>query len=237
MCSDEVTKNVLEELFDAIVRGDEIASKTLAKTAVEMKIDPLQIVDDSCSAAMNLVGEKFAKFEVFLSEMMLAAEAMKAAMEVLRPIINAGEKTEIRKGSILIGTVQGDIHDIGKDFVVALLESAGYEIHDIGVDVPTQRFIEEAERLNPDIIALSALLSTTRLYQRDVIETLRDMGLREKYRIIVGGGSVTPTWAKEISADGYGRTAKNAVELVDLLTKKNERSEQPLIVEDELTND
>jgi methylmalonyl-CoA mutase cobalamin-binding domain/chain len=153
--------------------------------------------------------------EVFLPELTLGADAMKAGVAVLEKALNAqGGKLET-KGIVVVGTVEGDIHDIGKSVVATLLQANGYQVYDLGVDVPSPRIIEAAESHNADIIAMSALLSTTMLYQRDVIELLKNKGVRDKYFVLVGGAPVTQAWADEIGADGFAHDAFEAVQLLD----------------------
>jgi methylmalonyl-CoA mutase cobalamin-binding domain/chain len=158
--------------------------------------------------------------EVFLPQLMLGADAMKAGMAILGEAIRAAGGRVVSKGVVVIGTVEGDIHDIGKTVVAALLSANGYEVHDLGVEVPAGRFLGAAATQKADVIGLSALLSTTMLYQRDVLELLRSKGAKDRYFVAVGGAPVTQAWASQIGADGYARGAYEAVQLLEANRKR-----------------
>ena len=158
--------------------------------------------------------------EIFLPELVMGAEAMKAAVDVLKEAITARGETLEKKGTVVIGTVEGDIHDIGKTIVVAMLQAAGFEVVDLGKDVPIPTFVKRAEEVSADIIGASALLTTTMPRQKDLIEYLKTYGKRDKYFVIVGGAPTTKEWAKEIGADGQGKDAAEAVKLCEKLMKK-----------------
>lgn len=166
---------------------------------------------------LRIIGERFQQLEAFLPDLMLAGDAMKACTSVLVPHVSQEQMGGISLGKVVIGTVSGDVHDIGKNMVANLLTVSGFEVYDLGINVPAKKFIERAEEAKASVIALSALLTQTAYYQREVISYLRDMGLRDKYYVVVGGGPVTPEWAIEIGADGYGRTAVGAIELLKRL--------------------
>ena len=204
-------QKVLDNLIQAIISGDEAEAKKITEEALGAGMAPLDLVQKGAVKAMDILGEKWRKFEIFLSHVMLAAEAMKSVMAILLPKIAAEQKRRISLGKVVLGTVSGDIHDIGKNIVATLLSVAGFEVHDIGVDIPSKDFIEKAKELNADIIAMSCLLSTSMYFQKDIIQYLKDAGLREKYYVIVGGGPVTADWASEIGADGWGKYASDAV--------------------------
>ncbi|MEM3641222.1 MAG: corrinoid protein [Candidatus Bathyarchaeia archaeon] len=206
------------ELKEAIVTGDSNKAKECAYKVLKNGLDPINAIEKGLMKASKEVGEKFDKLEIFLPELMMAAEAMQAALNVLLPMIPK-EKVP-KKGVIVSGTVKGDIHDIGKNILVALLRANGFEVHDLGVDVPTLKFIEEAERVGADIITLSALMSSTLGGQKDVIDYLKASGKRDKFIIMVGGGPTTKEWAEEIGADGYAETASEAVKVALELIKK-----------------
>ena len=199
----------------AIENYDAEAAAAAAREAVASGINLLEAVDQGFAGPIRALGEAFDRMEVFLPQLMLGSDAMKAGMAVLEGAIKAAGGHLSTKGVVVIGTVEGDIHDIGKTVVAALLAANGYEVHDLGVEVPAGRFIEAAESQRAQVIGLSALLSTTMLYQRDVLELLRNKGLRDKYFVAVGGAPVTQAWAKEIGADGYARGAYEAVQLLD----------------------
>jgi corrinoid protein of di/trimethylamine methyltransferase len=170
---------------------------------------------------MDVVGEQFGSGDVFLPELLMAANAFKAAMEILKPELEAQNKKTAQPGTIIIGTVRGDVHNIGKDIVSTVLETKGFDVVDIGVDNGALEFIQEAEKAQADVIALSCLMTTTMPAQKEIIETLEEMDLRDKYFVIVGGGPVTQEWADEINADGYGESAVNAPALIkELIGKK-----------------
>ncbi|UCD41367.1 MAG: corrinoid protein [Chloroflexota bacterium] len=213
-------EKILENLAFAIVEGDEDKAVENAKAAMEAKLDPLETVENGLSKGMDDIGEKFGKGEVFLPELLMAANAFKSAMEILKPELEAQKMQTAQKGTILIGTVKGDVHNIGKDIVSTVLETKGFNVVDIGVDNDTLSIIQEAEKAQADVIALSCLMTTTMPAQKEFIEVLEEMNLREKYFVIVGGGPVTQEWADEIKADGYGESAVEAPVLVKELIRK-----------------
>jgi len=213
-----------EELFKkmqkAIYDYDKDGAVKLAKEALASGVDPLEAVEKGFAVAIRDLGEKFDKMEIFLPELVMGAEAMKAAVDVLKEAILAKGETLEKKGTVVIGTVEGDIHDIGKTIVVAMLQAAGFEVVDLGKDVPIPTFVKRAEEVNADIIGASALLTTTMPRQKDLIEYLKTYGKRDKYFVIVGGAPTTKEWAKEIGADGQGKDAAEAVKLCEELMKK-----------------
>lgn len=220
-------EKILDKLIQAIINGDKAEAKNTTEEALAEGIDPLEVVQKGAVKAMDILGEKWRKFEIFLSHVMLAAEAMKSVMAILLPKIAAEQKDKFSLGRVVLGTVSGDIHDIGKNIVATLLSVAGFEVHDIGVDIPSKDFVEKAKELNADIIAMSCLLSTSMYFQRDIIQYLKDAGLREKYYVIVGGGPVTADWASEIGADGWGKYADDAVTVCKELVTKDVRPPLP----------
>jgi corrinoid protein of di/trimethylamine methyltransferase len=216
MKKEEIFKN----LFDAIVEIDLQKGKDAATLLIKENCDPLEGIENGLSKGMKVIGEKFSKLEIYLPELMLAAGVFNAAMAILKPHITSDSKST-RKGTVLIGTVKGDIHKIGKDIVAMMLETGGFEVHDIGEDVSTSTFIEEAEKVNADIIALSSLLTTTMAAQKDLIDILKEIGQREKYLIMIGGAPISQKWTDEIGADIYGEDAERAVSLaLEFMSKK-----------------
>lgn len=215
-----------EALFAAmkqsIIDGDEEAAAAVAQQALDAGIDPLEAINAGYVAGMSYVGEQFAEGEMFLPDMMLAAEAMKAAVAVLEPEMTRRGTQRTMLGKVVLGTVKGDIHEIGKNLVATMLSASGFEVYDLGVDVPFAKFIEKAREVNADIIGMSALLTTTMTGQRTVIEMLDDMGLRPKVKVMVGGAPVTRSWAAEIGADGMSEDAMGAVALAKKLVASNE---------------
>ncbi|MCL4459633.1 MAG: corrinoid protein [Chloroflexi bacterium] len=203
-------QDILDRLTKAMVEGDEAEARRASEEAIVAGIDPLEAVKEGGAKGMQIIGERFQNGEAFLPELILAAEAMKASLAVLVPKISAERKGEVSLGRVVIGTVSGDLHDIGKNLVGAILSAHGFEVYDLGVDVPSRKFIEKAEEVKADFIGLSSLMSTSAYYQKDVIKYLVDMGLRQKYYVVVGGGPVTAEWATEIGADGYARSAAEA---------------------------
>jgi trimethylamine corrinoid protein len=208
---------VEEEFFGrlkrAILEYDEEAAKKAAFDAITAGVDPIKAIKEGLAKGMSEIGEKFRKYEIFLPHVMLAASAMKKAMEILMEKVTPDRVSEVKIGTVVIGTVKGDIHDIGKNLVASMLSVAGFEINDLGFDVSSMDFIDKAKDVDADIIGMSTLMTTTQCYQRDVIIYLKDMNLREQYFVIVGGGAVTPDWAEEITADGYGKYADDGVNL------------------------
>jgi trimethylamine corrinoid protein len=196
---------------------DEDAAAEAAKEAVAAGLDPVEAVEKGFAGAIRELGQAFDRMEIFLPQLVMAADAMKAGMAVLEEAMEASGGTLEKKGVVVLGTVEGDIHDIGKTVVGAMLQANGYEVHDLGVDVPSPRFIQAAQDLGAQVIALSALLSTTMLFQRDVTELLRNKGLGDKYFVIIGGAPVTQQWADEIGADAF---ALHAVEAVSVLNDR-----------------
>jgi len=203
-------EETLRKLRDLIIEGDAEGAKNISKQALNMGIDPVEAIKEGLVKALDVVGEKWRKLEIFLPHVMLAVDAMKAAMEILKPKIVAEKMDEMRTGTVVIGTVQGDIHDIGKTLVATMLEVSGFEVHDLGIDVPPMDFVDRANVVKADIIAMSALMATSMPYFEDVIGILKHTGVREKYKVMVGGGPVTREYANEIGADAYGKDAEEA---------------------------
>lgn len=213
-----------DELFQAmaqsIIDGDPDGAADLARKAVEAGIDPLEAINKGFVPGVDYVGEQYSKGEMFLPDLVLAGEAMKAAIAVLEPEIarKGGQRQTL--GTVVIGTVEGDIHDIGKTLVATMLSVGGFRVYDLGVDVPVPTFVEKAREVNADIVGMSALLTTTMVRQRDVIEALEDAGLRSRVKVMVGGAPVTRSWAQEIGADGYSEDAIGAVAVARQLLGK-----------------
>lgn len=204
-----------EKMFDAmreaVVSGDKLRARSLAEEALGLGIDPTRIMEKGYIPGIQKVGDLWEQGEYFLPELITSAACMKEAMEVLRPALLQGGRATSPEGAVVIGTVEGDIHDIGKNLVAAMLQANGFEVHDLGADVKLERFIAEAEEKNADIICLSALLTTTMLNQKRLIALLADKGLRDRYGVLVGGAPVTRAWADQIGADGFGANAPDAV--------------------------
>jgi len=196
-------------------------ARQAAQEVIEQIIDPIEAIEKGLSRGMDIVGERFSKMEAFLPELMMAAQTFDAAMGILEPEIAAQKKEVATRGTIVMGTIKGDVHNIGKNIVVMMLKTGGFDVHDLGVDIPPLSFVEAAQKNKADIIALSSLMTTTMPGQGEVIEVLKEMGLRDQYCVIVGGGPVNQEWADQIGADGYGETAADAVLLArELLAER-----------------
>jgi len=214
-------EQILENLTNAIVDGNEDKATENAKAALEAQLDPLEAVELGLSKGMDSIGDQFENGEVFLPELLMAAVAFKAAMEILKPELELQKKEVAKQGKVLLGTVKGDLHNIGKNIVATVLETKGFDVVDIGIDNSAMDIIQEAQKAQVDVIALSCLMTTTMPGQKEVIEVLEEMNLRDKYYVIVGGGPVTQEWADQIGADGYGESAVQAAELTrELIDRK-----------------
>ena len=201
----------LQALHNAILTGDATAAKNIAERALAAGADPLKLVNDYMIPAMDEVGRRFECSEYFVPELLISARAMKAALDLIRPMLVArGEETA---GRVVIGTVKGDLHDIGKNLVASMLEGGGFEVIDLGVNVSPEQFVTAVRERGAQIVAMSALLTTTMPSMKNTVEALKHAGLRDKVKIIVGGAPITDKYAKEIGADGYSDNAPSAVEL------------------------
>jgi len=202
---------IYESLSKAIIDGDIELAKKAAEDAVNAGITPTDAIENGLMKGMKIIGEKFSRLEMFLPNVLVAADAMEAAIAVLKPRMMPEELSKIKIGKVVIGTIQGDIHDIGKSIVSIMLSASGFEVFDLGKDVPLFNFVKKADEINADIIAVSALMTTTMEYMRDLILLMKETGVRQKYKVMVGGAPVLPEWAEEIGADGYGKDASEAV--------------------------
>ncbi len=209
---------ILKDIAANVEKGDSAAVKELTKTALSQKIAAEEILNDGLVKGMEVIGIKFKKNEIFIPEVLIATRAMKAGMDIIRPYFT--EERNESKGKIVIGTVKGDLHDIGKKIVCMILESEGFEVVDIGIDVPKEKFLTSIKKENPDIIGMSALLTTTMAYMREVIETVEKAKLKQNVKIIIGGAPITQSFADEIKVDGYAPDGISAAELVKNLLKK-----------------
>ena len=208
-----MSTELLSAMRESVIAGDLKRAAMLADQALEAGLDPLVAIDEGYVPGLRHVGDLFATGEMFLPEMMLAARAMQEAVKVLEPEM-ARRATQRRVvGRVVLGTVQGDIHEIGKNLVGMMLQANGFEVHDLGVDVPVDRFAEKATEVGADVVGISALLTTTMTGQRGVVQALEEAGLRPRVRVMVGGAPVTRGWAEEIGADGYSEDAVGAVAL------------------------
>ncbi len=201
----------LQELHEAILNGDAKAAAAVTRAALAQNVPALDLIQQAMVPAMDEVGRRFECQDYFVPELLLSARAMKAALEPLRPLLAASGAQPA--GTVVIGTVKGDLHDIGKNLVAALLEGGGFEVIDLGVDVAPEKFVATVQETHANIVCLSALLTVTMLSMKAVIEGLRAAGLREHVTVLVGGAPVTRQFAEEIGADGYGENASAAVAL------------------------
>lgn len=204
----------INDIIDAIIRleGDRVT--TLAVKAIDAGVPPLVIVNQALTAGLRKVGDLFADEQMFLPELVQAGNLVTRTMEKIKPQLAGGPGSK-RKALFMIATVEGDVHDIGKNLVKLLLSASGYEVIDLGRDVPTQVIVEKVNQLSPDFLGLSALLSTTMPAQQKVIHVLEETGIREKVKIMVGGAPVTRSWAEKIGADGFAEDAASAVKEAD----------------------
>jgi len=208
--------DLFKEMADAVIEGDEERSVALAKEALAKGVDPTEAIEKGFAEGMKEIGRLFEKLEIYLPQVIISADAMVAGVEVLRESILAKGGQAVPQ-TVLLGTIQGDVHDIGKNIVKIMLESNGFTVHDLGRDVPILEFIEKVKELHPDIVGVSALMTTTMVHMPRLIEALRENGLREKVKVMVGGAPVLPEWAKKIGADGYGESAAEAVRVAKKL--------------------
>jgi 5-methyltetrahydrofolate--homocysteine methyltransferase len=201
----------LKKLYDSVVSGDAKTTQAITKEALAAGVDPLKLVNEHMVPAMDEVGRRFEANEYFVPELLISARAMKAALELIRPLLVArGDKPV---GRVAIGTVKGDLHDIGKNLVGSLLEGGGFEVIDLGVNVSPEKFIETVNAKQANIVAMSALLTTTMPSMKTTIDALKQAGVRDKVKVLIGGAPITQKYADEIGADGYSENAVGAVAL------------------------
>ncbi len=205
----------LKALSNAVIAGNAPEAKTLTESALAEGVLPETIVNDGLIAAMGVVGERFGRGEVYVPEMLLSARAMQTALSILEPLM---AKADIgARGTVVIGTVKGDVHDIGKNIVAIMLKGSGFSVHDLGVDVAAERFVDAIKEHHPQVVGLSALLTTTMPSMKTVIEAIEAAGLRDEVKVVIGGAPITADYARSIGADGYGRDAGEAAEQVKQL--------------------
>lgn len=204
-----------QKITQAVIDGEKDVVVQLVKETIDQSLETIDIVNKGLVPGIDEVGERWENGDYFLPELIVSAEAMKAGMDLLQPLLEKDTGRAMTKGTVVIGTVEGDIHDIGKTLVGSLLQASGFEVHDLGGDVPIDTFLAKAKETNADIIALSALLTTTMVEQKKLIEKLKDKGEAEraKYKVLVGGAPVSPEWAEKIGADGTAPDAMSAVRL------------------------
>ncbi len=214
-----MSNEVLVNLTNAVLTYDEDAAKRAAEAAVKANLDPMVAIRN-LSTAISEVGERFHRQEIFLPHVVMAADAMQAAVDILHRSMSSEDVRKSKLGTIVLGTVEGDLHDIGKNIVMMMLVAAGFEVVDLGRDVKVDDFVRRAREVGANVIAVSSLMTTTMPYQREVIEELKRLQLRDTFKVIIGGGPVTQGWADTIGADGYGEDASEAVNVVKRLLAK-----------------
>jgi corrinoid protein of di/trimethylamine methyltransferase len=208
---------ILKQLQDVVIIGEPDQARELARQALEAGVVPLVAIEEALNPGMQIVGERFESGDYFIPDLVMSAEAMKAAMEVFEPELMARQEQRQVLGRVVIGTVEGDIHEIGKSLVATMLGAAGFQVHDLGVDVPASEFVKQVQETNANVVGLSALLTTTMRNQEAVIEALKEAGLRDRVKIVVGGAPTSPDWAETIGADAYAENANEAVAVVKRL--------------------
>jgi len=207
--------SVLQKIIESLQRGEDQKVAELTQQAIDAGLGAAQILNDGLLAGMDVIGEKFGANEIFLPEVLLSARAMNAGMDLIKPLLIADDVQSL--GKVVIGTVKGDLHDIGKNLVGIMLRGAGFEVIDLGADVASESFVETAEAEGASVIGLSALLTTTMSGMKDVVELVKSKGLEGKVKVIIGGAPLSQAFADDIGADGYGYDATNAVDIVKSL--------------------
>jgi corrinoid protein of di/trimethylamine methyltransferase len=212
-----MSSDLLAQITASLVNGEPDQTVALTRDAIGAGLEPMAIINDGLLPGMRIVGEKYSSGEYFLPNLIVSANGMKQAMQLLEPELRARQQTLKSAGTVVIGTVKGDIHEIGKSLVATMLSAHGFTVHDLGVDVPIDKFVATAEATGATLVGLSALLTTTMGVQRHVIAALKAAGLRDKVKVMVGGAPVSQRWAQEIGADGYAEDAVGAVKLATKL--------------------
>jgi len=217
----DMHEKLFQDMAQSIIDGEDELAAQLAQQSIDLGIDPLESINKGFVLGVNHVGDEFSCGNAFLPELVMAGEAMKAAIAILEPELNRrGSKREVL-GKIVIATVEGDIHDIGKTLVGTMMSAAGFEVYDLGVDVSISEIVGKAREVDADLIGVSALLTTTMVRQRDVVEAVEDLGLSDKVKVMVGGAPVTRAWMEEIGAAGYSEDAIGAIAVAKELLGKN----------------
>jgi 5-methyltetrahydrofolate--homocysteine methyltransferase len=211
-------RECIDHLKNAIVKRELNRVEDLVRKAIQEGVDLNLIINDALIAAMDIVGQRFTEGEIFIPEMLGSALTLKKGLEIIKPLLK--ESNIIAKGTIVMGTVKGDLHDIGKNLVIMMWEGAGFHVIDLGVNVSVEKFVQHVQEIKPEILGLSALLTTTLPEMKEVIDALNQKGLRTSVKVIVGGAPVDETFAKKIGADGYGKDAAEAVRVAKQLIAK-----------------
>jgi len=211
---------IFEEIADEVVKGNSSSVEELTKKALSQNISAEEILNNGLVGGMGIVSEKFKNNEIFIPEVLISAKSMNTGLEILKPLLAEAKVKPL--GKVVIGTVKGDLHDIGKNIVAMLLKGAGFEVIDLGADVPKEKFLEYVKKERADIVGMSALLTTTMVSMKETIQTLKDAGLRDNVKIIIGGAPVTESYAVQIDADGYASDAASAVDMSKKLLNNKE---------------
>jgi 5-methyltetrahydrofolate--homocysteine methyltransferase len=209
--NEEEKMTIFEKIADEVQKGNSETVEELVTEALSSEVSVEKVLNEGLVAGMNIIGEKFKNNECFIPEVLVSAKAMTLGLEILKPRL--AESNVRPRGKVVIGTIQGDLHDIGKNIVAMLLQGAGFEVVDLGADVPIDRFVESAKNEKADIVGMSALLTTTMINMKTVINGLKDAGLRSDVKVIVGGAPVTQAYALQIEADGYAPDAASGVDV------------------------
>ena len=208
-----MSEELLTRLTTSMVEGEPDETIDLTRQALSAGLEPMAIINEGLVPGMEVVGDKFQSGEYFLPHLIIAANAMQQAMELLEPELKARQQAFETAGTLVIGSVAGDIHEIGKSLVATMMSASGFQVYDLGVDVPTETFVAKVRETGADLLGLSALLTTTMTGQRQVIEALEEAGIREQVKVLIGGAPVSQEWAEAIGADGYAEDAVGAIEL------------------------
>jgi corrinoid protein of di/trimethylamine methyltransferase len=212
-----MSNELLGQITTSIVEGEPEETAALTRRALEAGLQPLTIINEGLVPGMNVVGDRFQSGEYFLPHLIIAASGMQQAMELLEPELQARQEQVERAGTLVIGSVAGDIHEIGKSLVGTMMSASGFQVYDLGVDVPTETFVARVKETGANLLGLSALLTTTMTVQREVIKALEEAGIRDQIKVIIGGAPVSQEWAHTIGADGYAEDAIGAIELAKRL--------------------
>jgi corrinoid protein of di/trimethylamine methyltransferase len=214
-----MSNELLKKITASLVEGKADETADLTQQALEAELEPLTIINEGLTAGMDIVGEKFQTGEFFLPNLVIAASGMNQAMEILKPELKSRQQVADSLGTVVIGSVAGDIHEIGKTLVGTMLSANGFQVYDMGVDVPNEAFVAKVKETGAGILGLSALLTTTMTRQRGVIKELEEAGIRDQVKVLIGGAPISQEWADNIGADGYAEDAIGAVELAKSLVK------------------
>ena len=204
---------LLDRLTNSLVSGEPDETVELTRKALEAEMEPLTIINQGLMPGMNIVGDKFQNGEYYLPHLIIAANGMEQSMKLLEPELSARQQAVESAGTLVIGSVAGDIHEIGKSLVATMMSASGFQVHDLGVDVATETFVSKVKETGANLLGLSALLTTTMTVQRDVIEALEEAGIRDQVKVMLGGAPVSQEWSDSIGADGYAEDAVGAIEL------------------------